>query len=83
MKYNFSLPTEELRSAYALKWIRKIVGLKADTEDGSPMVQFEKDEGQLANEVAKETNDWSFAFLKELCVFLPSPFNAVLIYHSY
>ncbi|EJC98776.1 P-loop containing nucleoside triphosphate hydrolase protein [Fomitiporia mediterranea MF3/22] len=69
VKYNFDLPTEKLRVTYASKWIRKITALTTDEEGssgGGPIVQFEKNTAQLAEEVAKETEGWSFAFLKEL-----------------
>lgn len=70
VKYNFTLPTEHLRSTYALKWIRKISALSAspglqDSEQ-KPTIEFEKNEAELADEVAKKTEGWSFAFLKEL-----------------
>lgn len=59
VKYNFDLPTEELRRKYAIKWIHKISTLKAG-------VSFGDDVEMLAQDIAKETDGWSYAFLKEL-----------------
>ncbi|KAH8110598.1 P-loop containing nucleoside triphosphate hydrolase protein [Phellopilus nigrolimitatus] len=85
VKYDFALPTEALRNAYALKWIRKIASLSTSAEtqadSGSKTtVTFEKDEMELAEEVAKKTEGWSFAFLKELYVssYFASTFMLVL-----
>jgi len=61
VKYNFDLPTEELRRKYAIKWIHKISTLKAG-------VSFGDDVEMLAQDIAKETDGWSYAFLKELFV---------------
>ncbi|THH09323.1 hypothetical protein EW145_g2100 [Phellinidium pouzarii] len=70
VKYNFALPTESLRTTYALKWIRKIASLHASAGSAARKtnVKFDCDEAELAEEVAKNTEGWSFAFLKELCV---------------
>lgn len=59
MKYNFELPIEELRRKYAVKWIQKATSLKAG-------LSFGDDVEKLARDIARETDGWSFAFLKEL-----------------
>ena len=78
VKYNFNLPTESLREEYALKWIRSLSGSeetsRANTVKKIP-ITFEKDERALAKTVAEQTNAWSFAFLKELYVSVPSSVN--------
>ncbi|KAI5120786.1 hypothetical protein M0805_002413 [Coniferiporia weirii] len=70
VKYDFALPSESLRSAYALKWIQKInsLSMAAESSNGEARVRFDKDETELASDVAKNTEGWSFAFLKELFV---------------
>ncbi|KZT54115.1 P-loop containing nucleoside triphosphate hydrolase protein [Calocera cornea HHB12733] len=58
-KYNFNLPTLELRQRYILKWLGKI--------QAASNVSFgDKALEDLANDVAEKTEEWSFAFLKEL-----------------
>ncbi|KAH9945571.1 P-loop containing nucleoside triphosphate hydrolase protein [Amylocystis lapponica] len=64
VKYNFALPTQELRKMFALKWLAKTHALGPDTG-----VSFEKSDEELAIAVAEKTNEWSFAFLKDFVSF--------------
>ncbi|KAI0795887.1 P-loop containing nucleoside triphosphate hydrolase protein [Abortiporus biennis] len=66
VKYTFDLPDFELRKAYATKWILKT------QKKHKKMIRFKRDVNELAHEVANRTEGWSFAFLKELYVFLLS-----------
>lgn len=82
VKYDFTLPTPALRTAYSIKWLQKIVDLgpKKESSNGSNSsggegqgqvlgaVKFEKEHEELAREIAEQTDGWSFAFLKELYV---------------
>ena len=70
VKYNFDLPTESLRTTYALKWIQKIKSTEGESEpsDDSLSIKFTKSDSELADEITKGTEGWSFAFLKELFV---------------
>ena len=71
VKYNFTLPDAPLREEFAAKWLAKVNALAANTG-----VEFTTPEATAA-EVAEKTEGWSFAFLKELCVFMlftPSPY---------
>ncbi|OCH87014.1 P-loop containing nucleoside triphosphate hydrolase protein [Obba rivulosa] len=61
VKYDFALPTAELRNEFATKWLRKVYAL--DTG-----IVFQKSIEELASAIADKTNAWSFAFLKELFV---------------
>ncbi|OCH85846.1 P-loop containing nucleoside triphosphate hydrolase protein [Obba rivulosa] len=61
VKYDFALPTTELRNEFATKWLTKVHAL--DTG-----IVFQKSDGELAEAIAKKTDGWSFAFLKELFV---------------
>lgn len=63
VKYTFDLPTEALRISYAHKWIRKFRSLQ---QGAKIAIEFAKSDAELAEEVAKGTDGWSFAFLKEL-----------------
>lgn len=63
VKYTFSLPTGELRKAYTLKWIQKLNSLR---QGEKLAIEFATPDSELAEEVAKGTDGWSFAFLKEL-----------------
>lgn len=65
MKYNFALPSFELREGYALKWLHKIKKMEK-----TPSIMFGRGEKEIAKEIARRTGGWSFAFLKELCVVL-------------
>ena len=70
VKYNFTLPDAPLREEFAAKWLAKVKSLAANTG-----VEFTAPEA-TASKVAENTEGWSFAFLKELCLFLfftPSP----------
>ena len=60
-KYTYSLPTVELRNAFAIKWLNKVTKLSKQTG-----VTFKKSEEELAQGIAEKTEGWSFAFLKEL-----------------
>jgi hypothetical protein len=62
-KLTYSLPTSNLRKAFAVKWIRKIRLL-----DSQVITTFEMGEEELADSIADKTDRWSFAFLKELFV---------------
>jgi AAA+ superfamily predicted ATPase len=62
-KYTYSLPTVELRNAFAIKWLNKITKLSEQTG-----VTFEKSDEELAQGIAEKTEGWSFAFLKELFI---------------
>lgn len=63
VKYEFSLPTESLRKRYSQGWINKINALaNADKH----AIKFAKPDSELAEEIARHTEGWSFAFLKEL-----------------
>ncbi|EIM90382.1 P-loop containing nucleoside triphosphate hydrolase protein [Stereum hirsutum FP-91666 SS1] len=74
VKYDFILPTPELRTQYSIKWLQKIVDLGPKKEstggDGQVLgaVRFERKHEDLAKEIAEQTDGWSFAFLKELFV---------------
>lgn len=60
MKYNFALPTPELRKAYAVKWLAKVNALSAITG-----AAFEQPD-ETADAISAKTEGWSYAFLKEL-----------------
>lgn len=64
VKYNFSLPREELRKQFAAKWVRKLRDLESDPDIGRLFNR--RDDLAIADDVAKKTDGWSFAFLKEL-----------------
>ena len=68
VKYNFDLPTENLRKAYALKWVRKVANTtwRSGPVNKKIAITFKKDEEALAEDIAKGTEGFSFAFLKEL-----------------
>src|ERR1700729_1689077 len=82
-KLTYSLPTSNLRKAFAVKWIRKIRLL-----DSQVITTFEMGEEELADSIADKTDRWSFAFLKELCVsvfYTCQPMIKILVtglYHS-
>ncbi|GJJ05945.1 hypothetical protein Clacol_000132 [Clathrus columnatus] len=57
VKYTFDLPSKELRLAYIQAWTEKAKGLQDITFSRTFM-----------EEIAEETNGFSFAFMKELCV---------------
>ncbi|TDL20443.1 P-loop containing nucleoside triphosphate hydrolase protein [Rickenella mellea] len=65
VKYNFSLPDFALRTQYAQKWVVKTSSLRVNT---NWHIKFQKADEELAQDVAKLTDGWSFAFLKELFV---------------
>lgn len=67
VKYRFDLPTEELRRVYIAKWIEKIrAPATPSAQDAKGIrIAFENEE-KVALDVAKRTDGWSFAFLKEL-----------------
>lgn len=77
VKYNFSLPDVELRTAFARKWVGKFGGSGTKEWNGGaePVtrakgVKFEMGQDEIAAKVAGMTEGFSFAFLKELCVHL-------------
>lgn len=64
VKYNFSLPNKELRKQFAIKWVRKLRAFESDPDIGT---LFERTEdADIAEDIAEQTEGWSFAFLKEL-----------------
>jgi len=65
VKYNFDLPTHDLRKAYAAKWVSKIQKLETEAGRGSG---FQSPLEEISASVAAKTEGWSFAFLKELFV---------------
>jgi hypothetical protein len=70
VKYAFELPNENLRKEYIARWMAKIkhVGKDADRKSTTKAVinvEFDN-EIKTMDEVAKKTDGWSFAFLKEL-----------------
>lgn len=72
VKYTFDYPTEALRKTFALRWLRKINALPPERKS---FIDFARTESELAEEIAKTTEGWSFAFLKELYV---SPYHIFL-----
>ena len=62
VKYDFALPSEFLRRRFALKWIKKARGSASEIEN----LFARSDDEAIAGDVAKRTEGWSFAFLKEL-----------------
>ncbi|KZT53711.1 P-loop containing nucleoside triphosphate hydrolase protein, partial [Calocera cornea HHB12733] len=60
-KYTFALPTPALREEYSRKWLAKVGKAGGFDFSGSG-------EEALAHKIAERTEDWSFAFLKELFV---------------
>lgn len=79
VKYNFTLPNVELRTAFARKWLGKFGGSGTKAVDGDAAgdakpvtrakgVKFEMGQDELAAKIADLTEGFSFAFLKELCV---------------
>ena len=64
MKYTFALPDAALRKEFVLKWIAKVQTLGAVAG-----VVFEEPQ-EMAAAVVEKTEGWSFAFLKELFVFV-------------
>lgn len=66
VKYEFGLPTIDLRKKFARKWVVKIQGLGAAAESGDGVIFGYGEDDRIAEEVAKRTEGWSFAFLKEL-----------------
>ena len=65
VKYNFALPSFELRKKYSLTWLRKIGQPKTES---TSLFEFGRSDNEMAEEIAKGTDGWSFAFLKELYV---------------
>ena len=63
VKYNFALPNVNLRKTYAIKWLRKINTMQPEDK---PSIDFARSETEMAEEIANRTEEWSFAFLKEL-----------------
>jgi AAA+ superfamily predicted ATPase len=64
VKYTFECPSEELRKIYSLRWMEKAEGGK-EKPNSKITIAFE-DKDKTATEVAKKTEGWSYAFLKEL-----------------
>ncbi|EMD35714.1 hypothetical protein CERSUDRAFT_115676 [Gelatoporia subvermispora B] len=61
VKYDFSLPSRELGAKFAMSWIGKVHALDTD-------LTFQEPDLLIAETIARETDGWSFAFLKELSV---------------
>ena len=61
-KYNFALPSEPLRKQFALRWIKKARDSASEVEN----LFARSDDETIAGDIAKRTEGWSFAFLKEL-----------------
>ncbi|THH27581.1 hypothetical protein EUX98_g6602 [Antrodiella citrinella] len=68
VKYEFGLPSLELRKRFAQKWIDKVQNLGAAAADAHGSVLGHREEGRIAEDVARRTEGWSFAFLKELFI---------------
>ena len=62
VKYDFTLPKESLRKQFALKWIKKARESAIEVEN----LFARSDDEAIAGDIAKRTEGWSFAFLKEL-----------------
>ena len=62
VKYDFTLPSEPLRKQFALKWIKKARNSASEVEN----LFARTDDEAIAGDIAKRTEGWSFAFLKEL-----------------
>ena len=62
VKYNFALPSEPLRKQFAFKWIKKARDSASEVEN----LFARSDDEAIAGDIAKKTEGWSFAFLKEL-----------------
>lgn len=63
VKYEFALPTKELRNEYCRHWIQKLHALDSAK---SHTLEFTRPDEELAEELSELTEGWSFAFLKEL-----------------
>ncbi|EMD35715.1 hypothetical protein CERSUDRAFT_138406 [Gelatoporia subvermispora B] len=61
VKYNFALPSFQLRAKFAAMWLRKFHTLNTG-------MIFQRPDAELAKSIAEQTEEWSFAFLKELFV---------------
>lgn len=61
VKYDYALPSRELRQAFTSKWLEKVTSL-----DAPASIIFESPHDIIAADVAEKTNGWSFAFMKEL-----------------
>ncbi|KAI0318403.1 P-loop containing nucleoside triphosphate hydrolase protein [Amylostereum chailletii] len=64
VKYNFALPSLELRTAFATRWVAKVAA-KGGRGSG---IQFGMKHEEIAAKVARDSEGFSFAFLKELFV---------------
>ena len=62
VKYDFALPTKELRNEYCKRWLQKMHSLDIAKNESLEITKFE----ELAEELSRSTEGWSFAFLKEL-----------------
>ena len=62
VKYDFALPSEPLRKQFASKWIKKARNSANEVEN----LFARTDDDAIAGDIAKRTEGWSFAFLKEL-----------------
>ena len=62
VKYDFALPSEPLRKQFAFKWIKKARNSASEVEN----LFARSDDEAIARDIAKRTEGWSFAFLKEL-----------------
>jgi len=64
VKYDFALPNETLRKQFSFKWIKKARESTSEVEN----LFARTDDEAIAGDIAKRTEGWSFAFLKELFV---------------
>jgi AAA+ superfamily predicted ATPase len=62
VKYDFALPNQSLRKQFAFKWIKKSRKSASEVEN----LFARSDDEAIAGDIAKRTEGWSFAFLKEL-----------------
>lgn len=68
VKYEFGLPCLELRKKFSRKWVDKVHGLDGTAAKGDGVIFGYGEEDRIAEEVARRTEGWSFAFLKELFI---------------
>ncbi|TCD63410.1 hypothetical protein EIP91_005592 [Steccherinum ochraceum] len=68
VKYEFGLPSLDLRKRFALRWVDKVQSSNTAASSGEGLMFGDGEGDRIAGEVAKRTEGWSFAFLKELFV---------------
>jgi AAA+ superfamily predicted ATPase len=66
VKYTFAVPARPLRVAFARKWVDKVERGKVGRG-----IKFTMEHQAIAERVGENTEGFSFAFLKELCVAIP------------